>query len=90
MKEKTVTTYICDFCGKEYAERDSAIKCESSHDLEERLELIKDSVICPTCKGQGWYWGNDGCDSRTCYACNGKGIIIPVIETRKVYKRIGE
>ena len=64
MKEKTVTTYICDFCKKEH--------------------------YCPICNGKGWYYGNDGCDTRTCGSCNGKQIIIPVIETRKFYKRVGE
>lgn len=90
MQEKIVKTYVCEFCGKEYPTRDDAIKCEQSHDINERLKLIKDSVICPTCRGTGWYYSNDGCDVRTCYDCGGKGIVIPVIETRKVYKRIGE
>ncbi len=90
MKEKTTITYICDFCEKGYPNKEDAYKCEQSHSIEEKLKLIRGSVICPTCKGQGWYYGNDGCDTRTCYDCNGKGIVIPVIETRRFYKRIGE
>lgn len=90
MHEKVVKTYICDFCKKEYYTKEAAWKCESSHDIDERLKLIEGSIICPTCNGKGWYYGNDGCDTRTCGTCNGKKIIIPVIETRRFYKKVGE
>ena len=90
MQVKIEKTYICDFCKKEYNSKDEAWKCEQSHDIDERLKLIEGSIICPMCGGKGWYYGNDGCDTRSCYDCNGKGVVIPIIETRRVYKRIGE
>lgn len=39
MQEVTKTTYICDFCKKEYDSKDAAWKCEQSHDINERLKL---------------------------------------------------
>ena len=90
MQEKVVKTYTCDFCKKEHHSKEAALECEQSHNLDERLKLIEGSTICPICKGRGWYYGNDGCDTRTCWDCNGKGIMIPVTETRRILKRIGE
>ena len=103
MKERIAKTYICDFCGKSYSTKDKAIECEQSHSIDERLQLIsqqflnpelstplKEAVVCPTCNGKGYYYGNDGCDVRTCYDCNGKGIVISVTEIQRAYKRIGD
>lgn len=87
---RIVKSYICDFCSKVYSTKDKAIECEQSHSIDEKLQLIKDAVLCPTCKGKGYYYGNDGCDVRTCYVCNGKGIVISATEIQRVYKRIGE
>lgn len=41
MRIKTVTTYICDYCGKEYSDTLKAMKCEGAHlglNLEEYKE----------------------------------------------------
>ena len=91
MQTVTKTTYICDFCKKEYGSKEAAWNCEQSHDINERLKLVENSIICPACEGQGWVFGNDGCDTMGCDVCDGKKIVIPEVEIvkRRYYKKIG-
>ncbi len=77
MKEVTIKKYICDFCKKEFNDKDDCWKCECSHSLESRLALVENSIVCPTCKGTGDVDGTDGFDICTCYTCKGKKIVIP-------------
>lgn len=85
---REVTYYECSICKQRYERMSSAVDCEKSHMLEEKLHLVPSSIPCPDCEGKGWYYGNDGVDQRFCDTCGGLGVVIPETTTRVTYKRV--
>ena len=81
MKEITTTIYKCSICGSTFSEKDKCRNHEKSHTLDEKLNMVENSAVCPMCEGKGWYYGTDGVDTRFCGQCNGLGIVHKMIQT---------
>ena len=83
--------YVCDYCGRDnFKTAEECEQHEKAHRLEELQKKVPGSIICPSCNGDGGYYGNDGCDWNTCYVCGGKGIVIPrsKVEVKVTYEKI--
>lgn len=83
--------YVCDYCGRDdFKTADECKKHEKAHRLEEKMKKVPGAVICPSCNGEGGYYGNDGCNWRECNLCGGEGVVIPHSEVveKVTYERI--
>lgn len=83
--------YVCEYCGKDdFLTREECEKHEKEHKIEEMKSKFPGAIICPSCEGEGGYWGNGGANWRDCHVCGGKGIVIPheKIETSITYEKI--
>lgn len=77
--------YVCDECREEFFEKDACEHHEKVHELKRKLShMPAGTVICPTCKGEGGYYGTDGVDWRTCGSCKGNVFVKEIISYEPV------
>ena len=78
--------YFCDYCNKDFFQREECEKHESRHKLEEIREEYPTAVVCPDCEGLGRYYISVIGDWQECTLCGGKKFVVPLNIIR--YKKI--
>jgi len=82
--------YVCEECEQPFYSEKACKQHEEEHFIEKlKKSAPDDSIICPTCKGEGSYYGNDGCNYRVCYTCKSKRFVIPETVNQTIYHPIG-
>lgn len=72
--------YVCEQCEKAFWVKEQCKTHERMHELERKLtHMPGGTVICPSCEGEGGYYGTDGVDWRCCGVCKGSGFAKKIV-----------